>query len=130
MVTTVGEIDYSLQHEKPIELTMGSPQYDHKMLQCSIDKVMWERSNIKCLVIIKSLTKDPIKGTIPECETTKEYLEKITSYFNRSSKAYACSLMMKFVNAKYVENGVRPFIQKMISIVTKLNEYLRQPMHE
>jgi hypothetical protein len=46
MVTKVGEIDYSLQHEKPIELTMGSPQYNHKMLQYSIDKVMWERSNI------------------------------------------------------------------------------------
>lgn len=100
------------------------------MLQYSIDKVLWERSKIKCLIIIKSLIKDPIMGIIPECETTEEYIEKIASYFNGSSKAYACSLMMKFVNAKYVENGVRPFIQKMISIVTKLNKYLRQPMHE
>ena len=44
------------------------------MLQYSINKVKWERSNVKCLVIIKSLIKDPIKGVIPECEIVKEYL--------------------------------------------------------
>jgi hypothetical protein len=100
------------------------------MLHYSIDKVKWERSNTKCLIIIKSLIKDPIKGAILDCETTKEYLEKIASHFKGSYKAYVCSLMTEFVNAKYDGNGVKTFIQKMISIVTKINKYLRSPMHE
>jgi hypothetical protein len=74
------------------------------------------------LIIIKSLIKDPIKGVVLECETAKEYLEKITSHFTRSSKAYACSLMMEFFDTKYDGSGVRPFIHKMISIVSKLKK--------
>jgi hypothetical protein len=38
--------------------------------------------------------------------------------------------MTKFINAKYDGNGVRPFIQKMISIVAKINKYLGSPLHE
>jgi hypothetical protein len=62
------------------------------------------------MIIIRNLIKDPIKGAIPECETAQEHLEKIASHFAGSSKAYACSLMMEFDNAKYNGNGVRPFI--------------------
>jgi hypothetical protein len=38
--------------------------------------------------------------------------------------------MTKFVNAKYDRNGVRPFIQKMISIVAKINKYLGSALHK
>jgi hypothetical protein len=38
--------------------------------------------------------------------------------------------MIEFVNAKYDGNGVRSFIKKMISIVTKINKYLGSSMHE
>jgi hypothetical protein len=38
--------------------------------------------------------------------------------------------MMEFFDTKYDGSGVRPFIHKMISIVSKLKKYLRQPMHE
>jgi hypothetical protein len=130
MITTVGEIDLALRFDRPTEPTVGTPNYDHKMLQYSIDKVKWERSNDKCLIVIKRTIKDPLKSSIPDCATAKEYLEKIASHFKGSSKAYACSLMTEFVNAKYDGNGVRPFIEKMISIVAKLNKYLGSPMHE
>jgi hypothetical protein len=130
MITTVGEIDLALRFDRPTEPTVGTPNYDHKMLQYSIDKLKWERSNDKCLIVIKRTIKDPLKGSIPDCATAKEYLEKIASHFKGSSKAYACSLMTEFVNAKYDGNGVRPFIEKMISIVAKLNKYLDSPMHE
>jgi hypothetical protein len=66
------------------------------MLQYNIDKVKWERWNTKCMIIIRNLIEDPIKGSIP----AKTYLKKIVSHFIGSSKAYACSLMMEFVNAK------------------------------
>jgi hypothetical protein len=84
----------------------------------------------KCLIIIKRSIKDPHKGFIPECETAEECLEKITSLFKGSSKAYACSLMMEFVNAKYDGNSVRPFIRKMMFVVAKINKHLGSLMHE
>jgi hypothetical protein len=96
------------------------------MLQYNINKVKWERY-VKCLVIIKSLIKYPIKSVIPECEIAKKYLKKIASHFTRSSKAYARSLMMEFLNVTYDGSGVKLFIQNMICIVTKLNRYLSEP---
>jgi hypothetical protein len=85
-----------------------------------------------CLIIIKTSIKDPIKvkGDIPDCETTNEYLEMIASHFTGTSKAYVCSLMMEYVNVKYDRNGVSPFIQKIISIVAMVNKYLGSPMHK
>jgi hypothetical protein len=130
MITTVGEIDYALRFDKPVEPTVGTPNYDHRWMQYNIDKVKWERSNDKCMIIFKRSIKEPSKSSIPECETANEYLERIASHHKGSSKAYACSLMTEFVNAKYDGNGVRPFIQKMISIIAKINKYLGSPLHE
>jgi hypothetical protein len=42
MMTTVGEITYSLRFDKPIEPTVGSSLYDHKMMLHSIDNVKWK----------------------------------------------------------------------------------------
>jgi hypothetical protein len=67
MMTTVGEIVYSLWFVKPTKPIVGSLQYDHKMLQYNIDKVKWKRSKCRVLDHNKSLIKDPIKGAIPEC---------------------------------------------------------------
>jgi uncharacterized protein YpuA (DUF1002 family) len=62
------------------------------------------------MIILKRSIKEPLKSFIPECETANEYLERVASRHKGSSKAYTCSLMTEFVNAKYDENGVRPFI--------------------
>jgi hypothetical protein len=66
MMTTVGELDFSLRFEKHVEPTVGSPLYDHKMLQYSINKAEWKRSKYKVLDHNKSLIKDPLMGAIPE----------------------------------------------------------------
>jgi uncharacterized membrane protein len=86
------------------------------MLQYNINKVKWERY-VKCLVIIKSLIKYSTKSVILECEIAKKYLKKIASHFTRSSQAYACSLMMEFLNIMYDGSGVRLFVQNMIFII-------------
>jgi hypothetical protein len=44
------------------------------------------------LVIIKSLIKDHVNGAIPDCDTTKKYLE--------SSKAYNSTFMIDYFNTK------------------------------
>jgi hypothetical protein len=43
---------------------------------------------------------------------------------------YASTLISKFINIKYDGNGVRSFIQKMTSTVSKLNKYLKQDLPE
>jgi hypothetical protein len=60
MITTVGEIDYALRFDKPVEPTVGTPNYDHRWMQYSIDKVKWEISNDKCMIILKRSIKEPL----------------------------------------------------------------------
>jgi hypothetical protein len=101
MITTVSEIDFTPRFDIPTEPTVGTPNYEHKLMQYIIVKVKWDRSNEKCMIIIKRSIEYLHKSSIPECEIAKEYLEKIASHFKGSTKAYACSPMTKFVNAKY-----------------------------
>ena len=130
MVLALSELDFALQNEKPTEPAEDVPQYEHKLLQYSIDKVKWEKSNRKCLMIIKNLIVDSIRGSISECETAKEYLDKVAVQFTGSSKAYASTLISNFINMRYDGSGVRSYIQKMTSTVAKLNKYLGQPLPE
>jgi hypothetical protein len=58
-----------------------------------IDKINWEMSNHKCLMVIKERISEGIRGAIPECETVVEYLEKVESQFTGSSKAYTSSFL-------------------------------------
>jgi hypothetical protein len=72
-----------------------------------LDRAKWDSSNHKCLTVIKGSIVDPIKGSIPECTTTTEYLKKVESRFAGSSKAYASTLIKKLVNKKYTGGGIR-----------------------
>jgi hypothetical protein len=44
-----------------------------------IEKINRERSNRKCLMVIKERISEGIRGAIPECKTVVEYLEKVES---------------------------------------------------
>ena len=59
MVLALSELDYALQNWETTEPEENVPQYEHKLLQYNIDKVKWEKSNRKCLMIIKNLIPDP-----------------------------------------------------------------------
>jgi hypothetical protein len=49
-----------------------------KLMGCyEIEKINWERSNHKCLMVIKERISEGIRGAIPKCETVVEYLEKV-----------------------------------------------------
>jgi hypothetical protein len=63
-----------------------------------IEKINWERSNRKCLMVIKESISEGIRGAIPEYETVVEYLEKVESQFTGSSKAYDSSLIKRLVS--------------------------------
>ena len=49
----------------------------------------WVTANKKCLAVIKNTIEPAIVGSILECDTVTEYLERIKSQFTGSSKTYA-----------------------------------------
>jgi hypothetical protein len=51
-----------------------------KLMSCyEIEKINWERSNRKCLMVIKERILVSIRGAISDCATVVEYLEKVKS---------------------------------------------------
>jgi hypothetical protein len=81
-----------------------------------IEKINWDMSNRKCLMVIKERISEGIRGVILECETVVEYLEKVESQFTGSSKAYASSLIKRLISEKYTSGGVRGHILRMSNI--------------
>ena len=71
-------------------------------------------------MIIKSSISNNIKGAIPECATASEYLERVKSQFNGSSKAYAATLIEQLVTKKYTGGGIREHILEMSHMANKL----------
>jgi hypothetical protein len=130
MILGLSDLDYALPDAYPTEPSIEDPLYENMLMQYDINKVKWEKSNRKCMMIIKHSMVETIRGTIPECATGKEYLEKVVSQFTGSSKAYARSLVSEFINMRYDGSGVRAYIQKMTSTVAKLNKYLGKDLLE
>jgi molybdopterin converting factor small subunit len=84
------------------------------------EKINWERSNRKCLMVIKERILEGIRGAILECETTVEYLEKVESQFTGSLKACASSLIKTLISKKYTGDGVRDHILRMSNVAARL----------
>ena len=76
-------------------------------------------------MILKCSIVDAIKGSIPECKTVKEYLDRVAAQFVGSSKAYASTLTKQFINMRYDGSGIRAYIQKMCSMVAKMSKYFK-----
>ena len=53
----------------------------------------WVTANKKCMVVIKNTIEPTIVGSILECDTVTEYLDRIKSQFTGSSKTYATQLI-------------------------------------
>jgi hypothetical protein len=71
-------------------------------MECyQIKKINWERSNHKCLMVIKERISKIIRGAISDCATVVEYLEKAESQFTGSLKAYAITLIKRLITKKY-----------------------------
>ena len=68
----------------------------------------WVTANKKCLAVIKNMIEPAIVGSIPECDTVTEYLDRIKSQFTGSSKTYATQLIKQLVMESHSENsGIR-----------------------
>ncbi|XP_039771720.1 uncharacterized protein LOC120639855 [Panicum virgatum] len=88
-------------------------------MKYDLEKAQWKSSNRKCLMVIKSLIIESIRGAIPASETATKYLKKVESQFVGSSKAYAQILIQRLVNDKYTGGGIREHILKMSNMASK-----------
>jgi hypothetical protein len=130
------EIDLALTTDAPKELeksvirdgetahAFSTHERDFAPIRMTYDleRAKWDASNRKCLIVIKSYSKEAIRRGIPNCETAKEYLKKVDGQFTGSSKTYASTIIKRLVTEKYsFGSGVREHILKMSNMASKLN---------
>jgi hypothetical protein len=74
------------------------------------------------MAFIKNTIKNAIAGSIAECTSVGEFLEKIKSQFTGSSKVYATQLLKQLVTEKYTggAHGIREHIVRMSNMAAKL----------
>ena len=60
----------------------------------------WVNANKKCLAVIKNTIEPAIVGSISQCDTVTEYLERIKSQFTDSLKTYATQLLKQLVTER------------------------------
>jgi hypothetical protein len=134
MGLAIFEIDKAITDKRPVEPTLLEiPGYlsadakterekdNSKLLSCyEIEKINWERSNRKCLMMIKERISESIRGAFSDCATVVEYLEKMEGQFTGSSKAYASTLIKRLTTEKYSRGGVRDHILRLTNMVARL----------
>jgi hypothetical protein len=64
-------------------------------------------------------------GSIQECDTVTEYLERIKNQFYDSSKTYATQLIKQLMTERYSEGGNDTGIREHISKMAHLNNKLK-----
>ena len=72
-------------------MPLGQPERDivSQKMSYDLEHRMWVTSNKKYLAMIKNTIEPTIVGSILECDTVIEYLDRIKSQFTGSSKTYA-----------------------------------------
>ncbi|XP_066320499.1 uncharacterized protein [Miscanthus floridulus] len=110
---------------EPVDLVREDNETDAEVhvevrMKYDLERKKWDISNRKCLMVAKSTILDAIRESIPDCDTTIEYLKKVESQFTGSSKAYASTLITKLFNEKYTGDGIIEHIIKTCNTASKL----------
>jgi hypothetical protein len=88
-----------------------------------LENQKWVYANKKCISFIKNTIENAIAGSIKECTSVGEFLEKIKIQFTGSSKVYATQLLKQLVTEKYTggAHGIREHILlRMSNMAAKL----------
>ncbi|KAK1670405.1 hypothetical protein QYE76_058564 [Lolium multiflorum] len=108
------EVDWVVDTPQPIKPTdpvradgdtddaWAKKKRDHAPVEMSytLENRKWQTANKKCMAFIKNTIENAIVGSITECASAGEYLEKIKSQFTGSSKTYATQLLKQLVTEK------------------------------
>jgi hypothetical protein len=117
------ELEKHVLHDGETAQAFATRERDFAPIRMTYDleRVKWDASNRKCLMLIKSSIKEAIRGGIPDCETAKEYLKKVESQFAGSSMTYASTIIKRLVMEMYsFGSGVQEHILKMSNMASKL----------
>nr|XP_009610045.1 uncharacterized protein LOC104103815 [Nicotiana tomentosiformis] len=94
----VMDLDLALLNDKPTAITDTSST-DEK----SFHKA-WERSNRLNLMFMRMTIANNIKSTIPQTESTREYLKFVEERFRPADKSLAGTLMAELTTMKFDES--------------------------
>jgi hypothetical protein len=133
---TLGEVDFfitspcptepedPMRDENKFDADFAARKRDHAEIRMiyDLEHMQWTLSNRKCLLVAKATIEEQIRGSILECATATEYLDKIKSQFTGSTKATTSSLIKKLVNEKYTDGSIREHILKMNTTTSKLKK--------
>ncbi|KAL6620002.1 hypothetical protein ACP70R_035141 [Stipagrostis hirtigluma subsp. patula] len=110
------------REENETEAAFATRQRDHAPIRMAYDleKAKWDKSNRKCLMVIKTTIEEAIRGAIPSCATATEYMRRVERQFTSSSKAYGQYLIVKLSSAKYTGGGIREHILRLSNMARKL----------
>ena len=109
------DLDYALRKDEPPVPTESSTESENLLYE------RWERSNRLSLMFIKSRITTSIRGSIPECESVKDYMKAIDQQFETSNKSLASTMMAKLSSMKLTGiRGVRKHIMEMRDIAAQL----------
>ena len=88
-------------------MPLGQQKRDFASQRMSYDleHSKWVTINKKYMAVIKNAIGPAIIGSILECDTVTEYLDRIKSQFTGSSKTYATQLIKQLVTERYSRNG-------------------------
>ena len=108
------------ENETDADFTARQRDHVEVRMKYDLERKKWDILNRKCLMVTKSTISDAIRGSILDCDTATEYLEKVESQFTGSSKAYASTLIKKLFNEKYSGGEIREHILKISNTASKL----------
>ena len=92
-----------VREESDTDAEWQKKQRDYAPLKMAYDlqKIKWNNANKKCVTVIKNTIDPNILGSIGECDSAAEYLEKIKNQFTGSSKTYATQIIEQLVTKRY-----------------------------
>ena len=79
--------------------------FESQKMSYDLEHRRWVTANKKCLVVIKNTIEPAIVGSILECDTVTEYLDRIKSQFTGSSKTCAIQRIKQLVTDSHSNNG-------------------------
>ena len=89
------DIDWCLSEDAPNPVNDESTDQEREHFR------LWTRANRMCRLIAMRTMTDTVKGSIPETENAREYLESVAERFKESEKAEASMLLDSLTNIKY-----------------------------
>jgi hypothetical protein len=105
-------------------MLIGKREMDYAPEQMVYDlqKQKWVNTNKKCVAVIKNAIEPTMMGSIQECDTVTEYLERIKSQFYGSLKIYVTQLIKQLMTERYSEGGNDTDMREHISKMNHLNK--------